>query len=130
MSTETGTSDGTAKTPAARPRTIAAREIKRRGIGAVDELIKQGAVHVIKEDEPRYVVLSEDLYEELVAGYQEAYRARIRSALQDVEQGRVRRFESTADLMRAIDTREDSADASPRVAKRAPHKSPSRTSSR
>ena len=130
MSTETGTSGGTAKTPAGRPRTIAAREIKRRGIGAVDELIKQGAVHVIREDEPRYVVLSEDMYEELVDGYQEAYLARVRSALQDVKQGRVRRFESTADLMRAIDTREDSADASPRAAKRAPRKTPSRASSR
>ena len=38
-------------------RTIAAREIKRRGIGVVEEALKEGPVHIIKNDRPRFVVL-------------------------------------------------------------------------
>jgi len=38
-------------------RTIAAQEIKKRGISAVDDVLKEGPVHVIKNNQPRYVVL-------------------------------------------------------------------------
>lgn len=72
-------------------RTIPAREIKRRGISAVDEQLVKGPVHVIKNDEPRYVVMSEAHYAELVEGYREAFLAGIRESLADVEAGRVRR---------------------------------------
>jgi hypothetical protein len=44
--------------------TIPAQEIKRRGIGAVDDLIAKGAVHIIRNNQPQYVVLSEERYEE------------------------------------------------------------------
>jgi len=71
-------------------RTIAAKEIKRRGISAVDELIEDGAVHVIKEDRPQYVVLTEEQYSELLEGNREAYVARVRAALNDAESGLVR----------------------------------------
>jgi PHD/YefM family antitoxin component YafN of YafNO toxin-antitoxin module len=42
--------------------TIAAQEIKRRGISGLDELLKHGPVRVIKNNRPRYVVMSEEDY--------------------------------------------------------------------
>ncbi|HXH02581.1 MAG TPA: type II toxin-antitoxin system Phd/YefM family antitoxin [Candidatus Competibacteraceae bacterium] len=47
--------------------TIPASEIKRRGIAAVDEALKHGPVHIIKNNRPRYVVLSEEDYARLAA---------------------------------------------------------------
>ena len=35
---------------------IPAKEIKRRGISAVDKLLKKGPVHVIKNNRPAYVI--------------------------------------------------------------------------
>ena len=75
--------------------TIPAQEIKRRGISAVDELITKGDVHVIRNNRPAYVVLSEERYQELVAEAEEAYQARVKTSLQDVAAGRVKR--GTAD---------------------------------
>jgi PHD/YefM family antitoxin component YafN of YafNO toxin-antitoxin module len=74
---------------------IAAQEIKRRGIAAVDDLIAKGDLHVIRNNQPQYVVLSEVRYQELVVAEQEAYYARIRASLEDVKEGRVKR--GTAD---------------------------------
>lgn len=71
-------------------RTIAAREIKRRGISAVDDVLKEGPVHVIKNDEPRYVIMDEDHYRELIDVYHEAYVARVKESLDDFPAGRVR----------------------------------------
>ena len=68
-----------------------AREIKRRGISAVDEALQGGPVHVIKNDEPRYVILDETRYQELVEDAEEGRLARIRASLEDVKAGRVRR---------------------------------------
>lgn len=78
-------------------RTIRAREIKRRSIGAVDEAVRDGPVHVIRSDEPRYVIMTEEHYQELVEGYHEAYVARAKSALEDARAGRVRNV--TADQL-------------------------------
>ena len=72
-------------------RTLPAREIKRRGIGAVDEAIVDGPVHVIRNDELAYVVMSEAQYRELLEERREAYVARVRVALDDVAAGRVQR---------------------------------------
>jgi PHD/YefM family antitoxin component YafN of YafNO toxin-antitoxin module len=71
--------------------TVPAQEIKRRGISIVDEILKDGAVHVIKNNQPQYVVLSEDRYKELLAAENEAYIARVRASLEDVKAGRVKR---------------------------------------
>lgn len=46
--------------------TIPAQEIKRRGISAVDEALRSGPVHVVSRNQPRYVILSEEQYQELV----------------------------------------------------------------
>jgi PHD/YefM family antitoxin component YafN of YafNO toxin-antitoxin module len=43
-------------------RSIPAQEIKRRGISALDELLEDGPVHIIKNNRPTYVVMSEELY--------------------------------------------------------------------
>lgn len=72
-------------------KTIAAQEIKKRGISAVDEAIKEGPVHVIKNNQPQYVVLSEERYRQLVEAEDEAYIARVRISLADVKAGRVKR---------------------------------------
>ena len=83
--------------------TIPAQEIKRRGIAAVDELIATGDVHVIRNNRPEYVVLSEARYQELVAEAEEAYVARVKASLEDVKAGRVRRFASADELLKALD---------------------------
>jgi PHD/YefM family antitoxin component YafN of YafNO toxin-antitoxin module len=81
--------------------TIPAQELKRRGIAAVDVLITQGDVHVIRNNRPEYVVLTEARYQELVAEAEEAYVARVKESLEDVKVGRVRRG-SAADLIKEL----------------------------
>ncbi len=83
--------------------TIPAQEIKRRGIGAVDAMITMGDVHVIRNNKPEYVVLTEARYQELVAEAEEAYVARVKASLEDVKAGRVRRFASADELLKALD---------------------------
>lgn len=83
--------------------TIPAQELKRRGIAAVDDLIVSGDVHVIRNNRPEYVILSEARYAELVAEAEEAYVARVKASLQDVKAGRVRRFTSADELLQALD---------------------------
>ncbi len=83
--------------------TIPAQELKRRGLAAVDEVISKGDVHVIRNNQPHYVVLSEERYQQLVAEAQEAYLARVRSSLEDVKAGRVRKFATADDLLKALD---------------------------
>jgi PHD/YefM family antitoxin component YafN of YafNO toxin-antitoxin module len=81
--------------------TIAAQDIKRRGISAVDEALKNGPVHVVKNNQPQYVVLSEERYRELIEAEDEAYIARVRASLEDVKAGRVKRG-SARDLIREL----------------------------
>jgi PHD/YefM family antitoxin component YafN of YafNO toxin-antitoxin module len=71
--------------------TIPAREIKRRGIAAVDELLKCGPVHVIKNDEPRYVIMDETRYRDLLDAEDEASLYRIRESQAEVDAGLARR---------------------------------------
>ena len=83
--------------------TIPAQELKRRGIAAVDGLIAQGDVHVIRNNRPEYVVLTEARYQELVSEAGEAYVARVKASLEDVKAGRVQRFASVDELLKALD---------------------------
>ena len=71
--------------------TIPAQEIKRRGIAAVDELIAKGDLHIIRNNQPQYVVLSQERYEDLLEAHEEAQVARIRASLEDLKAGRVTR---------------------------------------
>lgn len=81
--------------------TVPAQEIKRRGIAALDDLIAQGDVHVIRNNRPAYVVLTVARYQELVAEAEEAYLARVKASLEDVKAGRVRRG-SADDLIKEL----------------------------
>jgi len=83
--------------------TVPAQEIKRRGMAAVDEALTQGPVHVVKNNRPQYVVLTEDGYRELLEAQQEGALARIKASLEDAAAGRVTRHESVDALMRHLD---------------------------
>lgn len=85
---------------------IPAQEIKRRGIAAVDDLIEKGDVHVIRNNRPQYVVLSEERYRELVAAEQDAYYTRVRASLTDLKEGRAKTFQTVDELISAIDSDE------------------------
>lgn len=83
--------------------TIPAQELKRRGIAAVDDLIQNGDVHVIRNNRPQYVVLSEERYQALMAEAGDASIARIKSSMEDLQAGRVVKFHSADDLLSALD---------------------------
>jgi len=81
--------------------TISALEIKRRGISIVDEQIESGPVHIIKNNRPQYVVMTEDQYQNLMEEMNEAWELRIKASLEEASAGQVRR--GTADeLIREI----------------------------
>ena len=81
--------------------TITAQEIKRKGISAVDEALKEGPVHIIKNNQPQYVVLTEARYRDLIEAEDEAYITRVRKSLEDVKAGRVKRG-TAEDLIREL----------------------------
>lgn len=82
---------------------IPAQDIKRRGISAVDEVLRDGPVHVIKNNRPSYVVLTEAAYAELLESSRDAARARLRESLNDLDAGRTNRYENADALMQALD---------------------------
>jgi PHD/YefM family antitoxin component YafN of YafNO toxin-antitoxin module len=82
---------------------IPAQEIKRRGIAAVDEALRQGPVHIIKNNRPQYVVLTEERFQELLEIQASAVRANLRASLEDLKAGRVKRYEDVEALMRQLD---------------------------
>ncbi len=81
--------------------TIPAQEIKRRGIAAVDDVIAKGDLHIIRNNQPQYVVLSENRYQELLEAQDEAYEARVLASLEDLKAGRVIRG-TAEDLIKAL----------------------------
>ena len=87
--------------------TIPAQEIKRRGLAAVDDVIAKGDLHIIRNNQPQYVVLSEERYQELLEAQDEAYVARVRASLEDLRAGRVRRFSSAEELLQALDLEDE-----------------------
>ncbi len=86
---------------------IPAQEIKRRGIAAVDDMIDKGDVHVIRNNQPQYVVMSQERYETLMAAEQEAFYGRVKASLKDVKAGRVKKFKTSADLLKALESGEE-----------------------
>ena len=77
---------------------IAAQEIKRRGMAAVDELLANGPVRIVKNNRPRYVVISQEDYDTLMTDLAEA---RLVASEADLKAGRIRRG-SAADLMKEL----------------------------
>jgi PHD/YefM family antitoxin component YafN of YafNO toxin-antitoxin module len=86
-------------------RFVPAREIKRRGISAVDEQLKKGPVYIIKNDEPKYVVLSREQFEDMLDDFDQPFMERIRESLEDFENGRWR-YVTPEELMEAADPKE------------------------
>lgn len=77
---------------------IAAQEIKRRGMAAVDSLLENGPVQILKSNRPRYVVMSEQDYQLLVSDLADA---RLAASEADLKAGRVKRG-TAAELMTEI----------------------------
>ena len=90
------------------PNRVPVREIEEHGLGVVDELLRHGPVHVVVEDYPGYVIMSEALFDEWLDDRHEAYVARVKAALAEVEAGNVQRYNSAEALMEAIDRYRDS----------------------
>lgn len=82
---------------------IPAQEIKRRGISAVDQALRDGPVHIIKNNRPSYVVLTEAAFAELQQVQQEIARENLRASLADLDAGRTNRYEDADALMRALE---------------------------
>ena len=74
---------------------IAAQEIKRRGMTAVDSLLEQGPVCVVKNNRPRYVVMSETEFDAMINDLAEA---RLAASDADLKAGRIRKG-TAANLM-------------------------------
>lgn len=66
---------------------VAAQDVKRRGLIALEERLADGPVHVVKRNRPVCVVLSEAYYRELV---DLAATARLAQSGADLREGRVR----------------------------------------
>ncbi|UHD16505.1 prevent-host-death protein [Thiocapsa bogorovii] len=81
---------------------IPAKEIKRRGISAVDEALRLGPVHVVKNNRPQYVVLTEERYQELLQDQAGAAHDSLRVSLGDLKAGRVTRYEDVDALMERL----------------------------
>ena len=86
--------------------TIPAQEIKRRCIVAVDSLLEQGAVHVIKNNQPRYVILTEDRYNKLLEIEEGAALKDLNESLSDLKAGKIKRFKNVDALMKAINEKD------------------------
>ncbi|MBT3299050.1 MAG: prevent-host-death protein [Candidatus Marinimicrobia bacterium] len=87
--------------------TITAQEIKRRGISAVDDSLKNGPVHIIKNNKPQYVVMDEESYLALISESETAYEARLQIALAEVKKGDLRSFKNVDELITAIDSEKE-----------------------
>lgn len=83
-------------------KSIPAQEIKRRGISVVDEGLKHGPVHIIKNNRPQYVVITEERYRELLEVEDEAHLVRVKIALEDVKADRVTHG-TAQDLIKELD---------------------------
>jgi len=86
---------------------LPAQEIKRRGIAAVDGVIEKGDVHVIRNNQPQYVVMSEERYQALIAAEQEAYYGRVKASLKDIKAGKVKKYKTVDELIQELESDEE-----------------------
>lgn len=82
---------------------LPAQEIKRRGLAAIDSVINEGPVHVLKNNRPFYVIITEERYKEFLELEETSYRERLKLSLQDVKNGKVHHFKNASDLLKAIE---------------------------
>ena len=72
---------------------IAAQEIKRRGMAALDGMLASGPVRVVKNNCPRYVVITEADFDAML---DDLAQARLAASEADLKAGRVRRGTASA----------------------------------
>jgi len=82
--------------------TIPATEIKRYGISVVNEMVENGPVHIIKKNNPEYVIMRETQYNNILHELDEAYIDRIQLSLQEIKNGNTRQFKNVKALMKEI----------------------------
>ena len=82
---------------------IPAQEIRRRGISAVDEALRQGPVHIIKNNRPQYVVMTEERFQALLEAQEIAALDNLQASLDDLKAGRVARYQDVETLMQQLD---------------------------
>ena len=81
---------------------VPAQEIKTWYV-AVDELIDKWVIFISGNNQPQYVVLSEERYAELIEA-EECVRFRVRAALEDPGRRGYKRFSSAEELLHALDS--------------------------
>ena len=80
---------------------IPAQEVKRRGMSAVDDAMKNGPVYVIRNNQPQYIVLTIERYRELAGAEHQLYIDRVRHSLEDAKAGRLKHV-AVEDLIREL----------------------------
>ena len=83
--------------------TITATEIKRYGISAINDQVKLGPVHVIKKNNPTYVIMQETQYNNILQELDEAYIDRIHLSLQEIKNKKTHSFKNVKELMKEIE---------------------------
>ena len=86
---------------------IPAQEVKRCGISAVDEALERGPVHIIKNNRPQYVVLTEEHFQAMLEVEQNAAIEQIRTSLDDLQAGRTSRYSNVDSLMQQLESDEE-----------------------
>jgi len=83
--------------------TIAATKIKRYGISAVNDMIELEPVHVIKKNNPEYVIMRETQYNNIWRELDEAYIDRIHLSLLEVKNRKTHKFNNAKALIKEIE---------------------------
>ena len=79
--------------------TVASQELKRRGIGIIDEDCRREPVHVIRNNRPEYVILREEDYQMML---EDLTLARVAASEADLKAGRFTKGNAT-ELIQEID---------------------------
>lgn len=87
--------------------TLAAAELKRRGMAALEQGLRQGPVHILKRNRPAAVVLSEQDYQRLLERAGEAQPQPGPDALEWLLAQEPGGRRSTADIDHQIDAERD-----------------------
>src|SRR5436309_490259 len=88
-----------------RDRFVPSREVKRRGIRAFDDKLESGPIFIVSNDEPKYVLMTEQFYQELLEEADEASMNRVRQSIGDAAAGRTRST-SVEELIKSFDREE------------------------
>jgi hypothetical protein len=83
-------------------RTIPETDIEQRGLRAVDKQIREGPVHVLRDEQPTYIVMTEAHYAELVDAWHEAVLRGVQEAEAEIAAGLGKRYDDIEELLRDL----------------------------